>query len=79
MVEVGYKYRFFGQDAKIAARVLGIYSHMDHNFLNAYVPTFWLNVHVRRLVSARYKVGVERSVGNGGEEIEGRGHWVWVS
>ncbi|KAK2973087.1 hypothetical protein RJ640_023017 [Escallonia rubra] len=58
MVEVGYRYRFFGQDAENAARVLGIYAHMDHNFLTASVPTFRLNVHVRRLVSAGYKVGV---------------------
>ncbi|XP_019227188.1 PREDICTED: DNA mismatch repair protein MSH3 isoform X3 [Nicotiana attenuata] len=58
MVEVGYKYRFFGQDAENAARVLGIYAHMDHNFLTASVPTFRLNVHVRRLVNAGYKVGV---------------------
>ncbi|XP_052203955.1 DNA mismatch repair protein MSH3 isoform X2 [Diospyros lotus] len=58
MVEVGYKYRFFGKDAENAARVLGIYAHVDHNFLTASVPTFRLNVHVRRLVSAGYKVGV---------------------
>lgn len=58
MVEVGYKYRFFGEDAEIAARVLGIYAHLDHNFMTASVPTFRLNVHVRRLVSAGYKVGV---------------------
>lgn len=58
MVEVGYKYRFFGEDAEIAARVLGIYAHMDHSFLTASVPTFRLNVHVRRLVSAGFKVGV---------------------
>lgn len=58
MVEVGYRYRFFGDDAEIAARVLGIYAHVDHNFLTASVPTFRLNVHVRRLVSAGYKVGV---------------------
>ncbi|KAK7279964.1 hypothetical protein RJT34_25026 [Clitoria ternatea] len=58
MVEVGYKYRFFGQDAEDAARVLGIYAHVDHNFLTASIPTFRLNVHVRRLVSAGYKVGV---------------------
>jgi len=60
MVEVGYRYRFFGQDAENAARVLGIYAHMDHNFLTASIPTFRLNVHVRRLVSAGYKVGVVR-------------------
>ncbi|KAJ7969977.1 DNA mismatch repair protein MSH3 [Quillaja saponaria] len=58
VVEVGYKCRFFGEDAEIAARVLGIYAHMDHNFLTASIPTFRLNVHVRRLVSAGYKVGV---------------------
>ncbi|KAK6155738.1 hypothetical protein DH2020_009986 [Rehmannia glutinosa] len=58
MIEVGYKYRFFGKDAENAARVLGIYAHMDHNFLTASVPTFRLNVHVRRLVNAGYKVGV---------------------
>ncbi|KAL6509318.1 hypothetical protein OROGR_022628 [Orobanche gracilis] len=58
MIEVGYKYRFFGEDAENAARVLNIYAHMDHNFLTASVPTFRLNVHVRRLVSAGYKVGV---------------------
>lgn len=58
MVEVGYRYRFFGEDAEVAARVLGIYAHVDHNFLTASIPTFRLNVHVRRLVSAGLKVGV---------------------
>lgn len=58
MVEVGYRYRFFGEDAENAARVLGIYAHMDHNFLTASIPTFRLNIHVRRLVNAGYKVGV---------------------
>ncbi|XVF09858.1 hypothetical protein REPUB_Repub07fG0133200 [Reevesia pubescens] len=58
MVEVGYRFRFFGKDAEIAAKVLGIYAHVDRNFLTASVPTFRLNVHVRRLVSAGYKVGV---------------------
>lgn len=58
MIEVGYKCRFFGEDAENAARVLGIYAHMDHNFLTASVPTFRLNFHLRRLVSAGYKVGV---------------------
>ncbi|XP_047335666.1 DNA mismatch repair protein MSH3 [Impatiens glandulifera] len=58
MVEVGYRYRFFGEDAEAAARVLGIYAHMNHNFLTASIPTFRLNVHLRRLVGAGYKVGV---------------------
>nr|GEU75635.1 DNA mismatch repair protein MSH3 isoform X1 [Tanacetum cinerariifolium] len=58
MIEVGYKYRFFGEDAVNAAKVLGIYAHMDHSFMTASVPTFRLNVYVRRLVNAGYKVGV---------------------
>lgn len=58
MVEVGYRYRFFGEDAEVAARVLGIIAHTDHNFLTASVPTFRLHFHVRRLVGAGYKVGV---------------------
>ncbi|XP_020577568.1 DNA mismatch repair protein MSH3 [Phalaenopsis equestris] len=58
MVEVGYRYRFFGEDAETAARVLGIVAHPDHNFLTASVPTFRLDFHVRRLVGAGYKVGV---------------------
>ncbi|KAG0589041.1 hypothetical protein KC19_2G287300 [Ceratodon purpureus] len=60
MVEVGYKYRFFGNDAEIAARVLGIFAYYNHNFLSASIPTFRLHVHVRRLVEAGYKVGVVR-------------------
>nr|XP_009385995.1 PREDICTED: DNA mismatch repair protein MSH3 [Musa acuminata subsp. malaccensis] len=58
MIEVGYKYRFFGEDAEIAARVLGIFAHVDRNFLTASIPTFRLHFHVRRLVAAGYKVGV---------------------
>ncbi|XP_004678489.1 PREDICTED: DNA mismatch repair protein Msh3 [Condylura cristata] len=57
-VECGYKYRFFGEDAEIAARELNIYCHLDHNFMTASIPTHRLFVHVRRLVSKGYKVGV---------------------
>ncbi|GFO14525.1 DNA mismatch repair protein msh3 [Plakobranchus ocellatus] len=57
-IECGYKYRFFGEDAEIAAKVLKIYCHLDHNFMTASIPTHRLFVHVRRLVAAGYKVGV---------------------
>ncbi|KAJ2746478.1 Mismatch repair protein msh3 [Coemansia sp. BCRC 34301] len=57
-VEVGYKYRFFGEDARIASRVLGIMCTQANNFYNASIPTPRLMVHVRRLVHAGYKVGV---------------------
>ena len=60
MVEVGYRYRFFGEDATTASRVLGIASYLDHSFMTASVPTHRLGVHARRLVDAGHKVGVVR-------------------
>ncbi|NXI92655.1 MSH3 protein, partial [Psophia crepitans] len=57
-VECGYKYRFFGEDAEIAAKELNIYCHPDHNFMTASIPSHRLFVHVRRLVAKGYKVGV---------------------
>ena len=39
-VECGYRYRFFGEDAAVAARILGIQCHQDRLFLTASVPTF---------------------------------------
>ncbi|KAM5192856.1 DNA mismatch repair protein Msh3 isoform 2-T2 [Mantella aurantiaca] len=57
-VECGYKYRFFGEDAEIAARELNIYCHLDHNFMTASIPAHRLFVHIRRLVAKGYKVGV---------------------
>ncbi|KAJ1826121.1 Mismatch repair protein msh3, partial [Coemansia sp. RSA 2708] len=61
-VEVGYKFRFFGEDARIASRVLGIMCTVANNFYNASIPTPRLMIHVRRLVHAGYKVGVLRQV-----------------
>ncbi|XP_039401053.1 DNA mismatch repair protein Msh3 isoform X3 [Mauremys reevesii] len=61
-VECGYKYRFFGEDAEIAAKELNIYCHQDHNFMTASIPTHRLFVHVRRLVAKGYKVGVVKQM-----------------
>ncbi|XP_014671556.1 PREDICTED: DNA mismatch repair protein Msh3-like [Priapulus caudatus] len=58
MVECGYKYRFFGTDAEIAAKELNIFCHLDHNFMTASIPTHRLFVHLRRLVAAGHKVAV---------------------
>lgn len=60
IVEVGYRFRFFGEDAAVAAAVLGIVAHPDHSFLTASIPTFRLGFHVRRLVAAGHRVGVVR-------------------
>uniref|UniRef100_A0A3Q3ENC7 DNA mismatch repair protein MSH3 n=1 Tax=Kryptolebias marmoratus TaxID=37003 RepID=A0A3Q3ENC7_KRYMA len=57
-VECGYKYRFFGEDAEIAAKELNITCSLDHNFMTCSIPTHRLFVHVRRLVSHGHKVGV---------------------
>jgi MutS domain I len=40
MVECGYRLRFFGIDAEVAAQKLGIQHRMDHNFQVASVPTY---------------------------------------
>ncbi|KAG0305679.1 Mismatch repair protein msh3 [Dissophora globulifera] len=65
-IEVGYKFRFFGEDAEIASRELSIAHFMDHNFYTASIPIHRLDVHVRRqvllLVHAGYKVGVVRQM-----------------
>ncbi|GME28384.1 hypothetical protein GTA08_BOTSDO02991 [Neofusicoccum parvum] len=75
VVEVGYKFRFFGEDARVAAKELGIVcipgkfrfdehpseGHLDR-FAGASFPTHRLHVHVKRLVAAGHKVGVVRQL-----------------
>lgn len=75
VVEVGYKFRFFGDDARIASQVLSIMcipgkmrfdehpseAHLDR-FASASIPIHRLHVHVKRLVAAGYKVGVVRQI-----------------
>ncbi|KAH6650275.1 DNA mismatch repair protein MSH3 [Chaetomium tenue] len=75
VVEVGYKFRFFGEDARIAAKELSIVcipgkfrydehpseAHIDR-FASASIPVHRLSVHVKRLVAAGHKVGVVRQL-----------------
>ncbi|EGX91423.1 DNA mismatch repair protein Msh3 [Cordyceps militaris CM01] len=75
IVEVGYKFRFFGEDARVAAKELSIVcipgkmrydehpseAHLDR-FASASIPVHRLPVHARRLVAAGHKVGVVRQV-----------------
>ncbi|KAG6919950.1 hypothetical protein DXG01_013299 [Tephrocybe rancida] len=56
--EVGYKYRFFGDDAKAAAKELGMVAFEHRNFLVASIPTHRLNVHLKKLLSRGYRVGI---------------------
>ncbi|EDQ91705.1 uncharacterized protein MONBRDRAFT_22782, partial [Monosiga brevicollis MX1] len=61
LLEVGYKYQLFGEDAAIAAKILSIYCAYGHNnFNSASIPVPRLFVHMRRLVAAGYKVGVAK-------------------
>jgi DNA mismatch repair protein MSH3 len=39
LIECGYKFRFFGDDADAAAEALNIVSHLDHSFNTASIPT----------------------------------------
>ncbi|WWD05762.1 hypothetical protein V865_003845 [Kwoniella europaea PYCC6329] len=58
LMEVGYKYKFHGEDAKIAAKELGIVAFPSRNFYVASIPTHRLHIHVKKLISLGYKVGV---------------------
>ena len=55
-MQVGYKYRLFGEDAEVASSLCNIFSYPDRNFMTASVPVHRLHVYVRRLVEAGYKV-----------------------
>ena len=73
--EVGYKFKFLGEDARIAAKELSIVcipgkfrydehvseSHLDR-FASASIPVPRLHVHVRRLVAAGHKLGIVRQI-----------------
>ncbi|RKF55639.1 DNA mismatch repair protein msh3 [Golovinomyces cichoracearum] len=75
IVEVGYKLKFFGEDARIAAKELSIvcipgkFRYDEHpseahlsRFATASIPVHRLSVHAKRLVQAGYKIGVVRQV-----------------
>lgn len=75
IVEVGYKFKFFGEDARIAAKELSIVcipgkyrfdehpseAHLDR-FASASIPVHRLPVHAKRLVQSGHKVGVVRQI-----------------
>ncbi|KAF9477374.1 hypothetical protein BDN70DRAFT_881277 [Pholiota conissans] len=62
MVEVGYKYRFFGEDAKVAAKELGMVAFMDRNFLVASIPVHRRDIHLKKLLSSGYRVGIVNQI-----------------
>ncbi|KDE04280.1 hypothetical protein MVLG_05308 [Microbotryum lychnidis-dioicae p1A1 Lamole] len=60
VIEVGYKFRFFEEDAVTASRILGIAHFPIKNMMSASIPTHRLDVHIKRLINAGQKVGVVR-------------------
>lgn len=58
MIEVGYKYKFFGEDAQIASKELSIVCYPDHNYLVASVPDHRRDIHLKKLLSRGHKVGI---------------------
>ncbi|KAL8996699.1 MAG: hypothetical protein Q9169_003871 [Polycauliona sp. 2 TL-2023] len=75
IIEVGYKFKFIGEDARTAAKELSIvcipgkYRYDEHpseahlnRFASASIPVHRLHVHVKRLVGAGHKVGVVRQI-----------------
>lgn len=73
--EVGYKFQIYGEDARLAAKELGVvcipgkFRYDEHpseahlnRFASASFPVHRLEVHVKRLVQANHKVGVVRQV-----------------
>ena len=59
MFECGYRFRFFGEDAFVSARVLDISVNddADARFASSSVPTFnGASTYVKKLVAAGFKV-----------------------
>jgi DNA mismatch repair protein MSH3 len=60
MIEVGYKWRFFLEDAQSAHEVLHLVAYNDRNLRVAGGPTHRGDHYLRRLCEAGHKVGVVR-------------------
>nr|XP_042896771.1 DNA mismatch repair protein Msh3 isoform X2 [Parasteatoda tepidariorum] len=58
LIECGYKYKFFDEDAEIASKILNIACFPNHNFMTAIIPVQRMFYHVKKLVLKGYKVGV---------------------
>ncbi|OCH90300.1 hypothetical protein OBBRIDRAFT_826026 [Obba rivulosa] len=58
MVIVGYKILFYGEDARIASKELGIACFTTRNFQTAMIPVPRREIHLKKLLSKGYKVGI---------------------
>ncbi|KAF9466351.1 DNA mismatch repair protein MSH3 [Collybia nuda] len=62
MIEVGYKYKFFDDDASVAAKELSMVAFTDRNFLVASIPTHRREVHLKKLLARGYRVGIANQI-----------------
>ncbi|KAN0060382.1 Mismatch repair protein msh3 [Thecaphora frezii] len=62
IIEVGYKLKFYGEDARIASKELNIMCFPERNLLTAMIPVHRLHIHVKKLIAAGHKVGVVRQI-----------------
>ena len=60
LCEVGYKYKVYGEDARLARALLRVVAFVDYSFLSLMVPAVRVAFHVRRLVAAGHRVGLVR-------------------
>ncbi|KAJ1959158.1 Mismatch repair protein msh3 [Dispira parvispora] len=76
-MEVGYKYRFFDDDARTVAKALAIQCNQpirrgsSVGLATASIPCFRLDIHVRRLVVLGYKVGVVHQTETAARKAQG--------
>jgi DNA mismatch repair protein MSH3 len=71
LFEVGYKFHFYGKDARKAAETLNVFAYPGKTWLQASGPVHRLAVYVRRLVIAGEKVGVVRQTETAALKAEG--------
>lgn len=60
VVECGYKYQLFGEDAEQAGRILNMVAYKKNNFLGCSFPLHRLSIHIKKLVTHGCKVGIVR-------------------
>ncbi|KAF9533444.1 DNA mismatch repair protein MSH3 [Crepidotus variabilis] len=58
LIQVGYKYKFYGDDAKVAAKELGMVAYPDRNFMVASIPLERRDIHMKNLLSHGHRVGI---------------------
>ncbi|PWN47643.1 hypothetical protein IE53DRAFT_238042 [Violaceomyces palustris] len=62
IIEVGYKFKFYDEDARIASKELNIMCFKERNLMTAMIPIHRLSVHVKKLISLGHKVGIVRQI-----------------